>query len=455
MLNREAKKTIEEIAETFRVLLVTGPRQVGKTTLLKELMPENMNYVTLDDEVLRESARRDPKLFLEEHPWPLLIDEVQYAPELFPYIKMKVDEAKERSMYWLTGSQQFKLMNYEKLIRFWNLNGRTLNEDNEEKLKEKYLLRNIPKKTDLKSCLKSLSKEAYREISDYVLKDPNGAIDKLCQEIIKIFKDDIAADEELSNILYECQNDIWDINVIDDMMIEFGQAFIYKDNGNVRVFMPDEIFGIVMDNMDDELDNDDLVVSYITMNGLISKKKLQELLKENHNIDISIKELDKIVSKTENLIKKDLYMMIDFEEDTKNLLDIKKMIPYRKADMLLMEMENDFFDELEEFFENHDLSNKIKDDVIGFFASTLKIATYSKEFFEYYLDNNGVKLNNKDKKELLAIVNRYKNDIPIWVYNGYTINEYNEMQKKTKVGRNDPCVCGSGKKYKKCCGKNN
>lgn len=110
MIEREAKETISEIAEAFKVLLVTGPRQVGKTTLLKSIMPENMNYVTLDDKVTRELAQNDPKLFLEEHPYPLLIDEVQYAPDLFSYIKIKVDEIKEPSMYWLTGSQQFKLM---------------------------------------------------------------------------------------------------------------------------------------------------------------------------------------------------------------------------------------------------------------------------------------------------------------------------------------------------------
>lgn len=110
MIKREAEETVKNISETFRVLLVTGPRQVGKTTILKELMPKNMNYVTLDDEVLREKAKKDPKMFLEEHPWPLLIDEAQYAPELFPYIKINVDKEKERGMYWLTGSQQFKLM---------------------------------------------------------------------------------------------------------------------------------------------------------------------------------------------------------------------------------------------------------------------------------------------------------------------------------------------------------
>lgn len=110
MLKREAEKTVKNISETFRVLLVTGPRQVGKTTLLKEYMPAGMNYVTLDDMVLRKQAINDPALFLEEHPWPLLIDEAQYAPELFPYIKIKVDKEKKRGMYWLTGSQQFKLM---------------------------------------------------------------------------------------------------------------------------------------------------------------------------------------------------------------------------------------------------------------------------------------------------------------------------------------------------------
>ena len=88
MFKREAAETVKQISETFRVLFVTGPRQVGKTTLLKEYLPEGMNYVTLDDKVMRELAKNDPKLFLEENPWPILIDEAQYAPELFPYIKI-------------------------------------------------------------------------------------------------------------------------------------------------------------------------------------------------------------------------------------------------------------------------------------------------------------------------------------------------------------------------------
>ena len=110
MLKREASVTVNRINKTFRVLLVSGPRQVGKTTLLKEYLPTGMNYVTLDDEVLRREAKENPKIFLEDHKWPILIDEVQYAPELFPYIKMIVDEENKRGMFWLTGSQQIKLM---------------------------------------------------------------------------------------------------------------------------------------------------------------------------------------------------------------------------------------------------------------------------------------------------------------------------------------------------------
>ena len=110
MYEREVENLVKEINNNFKILLMTGPRQVGKTTLLLNLKPKNMGYVTLDDEVLRNQAIHDPKLFLEEHPYPLLIDEAQYAPNLFSALKMKADEVGECGMYWLTGSQQFELM---------------------------------------------------------------------------------------------------------------------------------------------------------------------------------------------------------------------------------------------------------------------------------------------------------------------------------------------------------
>lgn len=110
MYNREVKERIKKINDTFRVLVVTGPRQVGKTTLLESMMPTNMTKVSLDDEVLRKEAQENPKLFLDSYSTPLFIDEVQYAPQLFPYIKIKVDKDKTRGQYWLSGSQVFNLM---------------------------------------------------------------------------------------------------------------------------------------------------------------------------------------------------------------------------------------------------------------------------------------------------------------------------------------------------------
>lgn len=112
-INRAMEATFKRIAQEFSVVLLTGPRQVGKTTMLKRLAEAegvNREYVTLDDITEREMAKNDPKLFLQLHKPPVFIDEVQYAPELFPYIKIYVDEHQQAGDFWLTGSQIFKLM---------------------------------------------------------------------------------------------------------------------------------------------------------------------------------------------------------------------------------------------------------------------------------------------------------------------------------------------------------
>lgn len=112
-INRAMEATFKRMVQEFSVVLLTGPRQVGKTTMLKRLAEAedvNREYVTLDDITEREMAKNDPKLFLQLHKPPVFIDEVQYAPELFPYIKIYVDEHQQAGDFWLTGSQIFKLM---------------------------------------------------------------------------------------------------------------------------------------------------------------------------------------------------------------------------------------------------------------------------------------------------------------------------------------------------------
>lgn len=110
-ITRNLESIVIQATKEYPVVLVTGPRQVGKTTMLQKLMEgTNRGYVTLDDLNERNIAKIDPELFLQLHKPPVLIDEVQYAPELFTYIKMNVDKNHEPGAFWLTGSQVFKLM---------------------------------------------------------------------------------------------------------------------------------------------------------------------------------------------------------------------------------------------------------------------------------------------------------------------------------------------------------
>lgn len=107
---RAAKESWLDASGQFPVLLLTGPRQVGKTTFLQHVREGGRRYVTLDDPSLRVLAAEDPVLFLQRFPPPVLIDEIQYAPQLLPIIKMAVDRERRPGAFWLTGSQQFALM---------------------------------------------------------------------------------------------------------------------------------------------------------------------------------------------------------------------------------------------------------------------------------------------------------------------------------------------------------
>ena len=110
-IHRTLEQKIIDISRDYSCLLLIGPRQVGKTTMLEHLMEgSGRQKVTLDDVENRRLAQSDPALFLEMHPAPVLIDEVQYAPQLFSYIKINVDNGAAPGSYWLTGSQAFQLM---------------------------------------------------------------------------------------------------------------------------------------------------------------------------------------------------------------------------------------------------------------------------------------------------------------------------------------------------------
>ena len=112
-INRHLEEKVMALSKSYSAILVTGPRQSGKTTMLRKLAEkENIGreYVSLDDLTVREMAKNDLAMFLQLHKPPVLIDEVQYAPELFTYIKIHIDRNHNPGDFWMTGSQIFRLM---------------------------------------------------------------------------------------------------------------------------------------------------------------------------------------------------------------------------------------------------------------------------------------------------------------------------------------------------------
>lgn len=110
-IKRELERKFLKMNEHFKAILVTGARQVGKTTMLKHLAEgSDRSYVSLDNRMARELAQSDPVMFFQTYQPPVLIDEIQKAPELFEQIKIICDTTEENGLFWITGSQQYKMM---------------------------------------------------------------------------------------------------------------------------------------------------------------------------------------------------------------------------------------------------------------------------------------------------------------------------------------------------------
>ncbi|MCL1848638.1 MAG: AAA family ATPase, partial [Clostridiales bacterium] len=110
-ITRSLEGKFLKMSRFFKVVLVTGARQVGKTTMLMHLAEYGQRtYVTLDNLMIRNLAKTDPALFFQTYKPPILIDEIQYAPELFGHIKLMCDESEETGRFWLSSSQRYSMI---------------------------------------------------------------------------------------------------------------------------------------------------------------------------------------------------------------------------------------------------------------------------------------------------------------------------------------------------------
>src|SRR3989339_2002544 len=110
MRYRILAETVKKAIKSFPALVLTGPRQSGKTTLLKSLLKDSHEYFNLEDPDTRARAKADPRGFIDQCAGPVIFDEIQYVPELLSYIKTRIDAKRKPGFWILTGSQNFSLM---------------------------------------------------------------------------------------------------------------------------------------------------------------------------------------------------------------------------------------------------------------------------------------------------------------------------------------------------------
>ena len=175
-IKRHAEEVIKKQEKMFKVILITGARQVGKTTLLKNIKPD-IKYITFDDMILAQQAIEEPGVFLKSNTTPIIIDEVQYAPEILRYIKMNVDETDEKARFYLTGSQQFNLMKNvsESLagrVGILNLLGLSLREIKGDSFKNEF----VPTKEYIENRQNTAKKVSYDEVWKYIYQGSMPAI---------------------------------------------------------------------------------------------------------------------------------------------------------------------------------------------------------------------------------------------------------------------------------------
>lgn len=351
------------------------------------------------------------------------------------------------------------LEQYQEEFRYWAVNGRTLYETEREFLIENVPFKEKPKFNDLETCLKQLPENMYNVIeSNYEEKS------KKClkEQIIDFLKNsmDYFENFEIEGIIQSNYQEPSEF--ISNDLLKNGFVYFYQDNNKIKCFIPNEILNIFEEEFS-KSGNDvykiDLILSYIYANGIIEKVKLQEILKEYHDIDFSINELDDIINSVGAVIIDDKYYSNITDEITEEIEDIismkNKFNKYKKMDLNQDNFEIDFEDKLKNLLNKEFQLKNDLDDLYEQLWFSIKYGIFCEELLEFVFDEANLLLKEKQKKMILDLYKEYKDYITVWSYNGYSVSEYNKMNqsKNTKIGRNDSCPCGSGKKYKKCCGK--
>lgn len=339
------------------------------------------------------------------------------------------------------------LEKYQNEIRYWCYDGRTSAEEEFVGMAEEAVMSKKPKKAALDNCLANTDELLYDEALSK--EDALKNLDEICNQF-----------ELVENLVKLNNKSIYEVRESFDYFDE-GLLFFYEEeDDDIKCLVPDDVIEII-NNKENDMEEKyakTLVSAYLGMNCVLRKEKLQELLK-NHDFNYDIKKLDELVKESDCYILNDKYysMYEEFEGDglEEMIKDKDKFSKYKPADFLKYNNEFTFYEKLWDLVKSDiSISSLNRDDYFNELRQFAKENSFTKsnieEIAEYYNIDSSSKLRDK----MMKLYNEYKDSISIWAYNGYTVSEYNNMKKESKkVGRNDFCPCGSGKKYKKCCGK--
>lgn len=352
-------------------------------------------------------------------------------------------------------------------LRYWIFYGRTLNEYEIDCLFNEIYLKEKPNNNTLKECLNLLEDDIKEMIYAH-----NQIDDKNDQKLIETIKESFKLQSTfLTKEMYDAfTNQEFSYYLSEDEYL-YGFVFAYLDNGIKKIIVPKEIqealklidredldseedleLDDTFEEFDYELINEDYVMDYIAMNGIIANDKLKEIILKNHNIDLSQEEMEEITKKYGVCTIEDkYYSLIDEKTEALQLLSFKSINDdYKALTPDIHYLEEEFSNEIDFFVAENWKDEKLQEVLSTFIWYTSKFGGFNKESLDIFKDEYN--LNNKDLKKIDEFAKKYKNVIAIWPLNGYTLNEKKQI-KKEKIGRNDLCPCGSGKKYKQCCGK--
>lgn len=442
-------KQIEELSE--KELNTTNYYSLGGEELVEQLLmiKDEEHYLKFSDEEINNYFNLIG-IFMREIEGALSIKHKSQAI-LFFISLLSAEYNKDSLKEFCLSKKEINtlediLERYHDDIRYWCYNGRTIFEEELIEIAEEAVMSKKPQKATLDNCLANTDELLYGEAlsKEDVLKN----LDELCKQF-----------GMAENLVKLNNKSIYEVRESFDYFDE-GLLFFYEDEDDIKCLVPDDVIEIINNKENEKEENYDkvLVSAYLGMNCVLRKEKLQELLK-NHDFNYDIKKLDELVKESECYILNDKYysMYEEFEGDglEEMLKDKDKFSKYKPADLLKYNNEFTFYEKLWDLV-NSDISISPlnRDNYFNELRQVAKENSFTKNNIEAINEYYGVNLSSKLKDKIIKLYNEYKDSISIWVYNGYTALEYNNMKKESKkVGRNDLCPCGSGLKYKKCCGK--